>query len=84
VLHPGIQYLPSQYGSKGYQQEAAIVAAILQLGFDPKRLPSNKGGTVGVKSKVRHASNKNSLFDGLKTFDKAWDRLRAAGIIKDA
>ncbi len=81
---PGIQNLPSKYGSKGYQQEAAIVAAILQLGFDPKRLPSNKGGTVGVKSKVRHASNKNSLFDGLKTFDKAWDRLRAAGIIKDA
>lgn len=81
---PGIQNLPSKYGSKGYQQEAAIVAAILQLGFDPKRLPSNKGGTVGVKSKVRHALNKNSLFSGLKTFEKAWDRLRAAGIIKDA
>lgn len=80
---PGIQNLPSKHGTKGYQQEAAILAAIRQMGFEPTSLPINKGGTIGVKSKVRHALAQNKLLEGPSTFDKAWERLRSKGVIKD-
>lgn len=81
---PGIKNLPSKYGTKGYQQEAAILAVMSQSGLDPKKLPPNKGGTNGSKAKLRHALAANPLFAGSTTFDKAWERLRAAGVVRDA
>jgi len=58
-------------------QEAAILESIVVLGFDPKNLPKRDDGKSGIKFLVRTALSKNILFDGVKVFDKAWERLRS-------
>lgn len=64
--------------SRQRQQEQEILKIIKSLGHDPKALPLNNPGTPGIKSKVRQQ------FNGSKTvFDKAWQRLRDFGEIKD-
>ena len=70
--------------SKQWKQEQAVLAEIQRQGLDPIAIPANRGGTGGLKSKVRHSLAKNELFSGSTTFEKAWDRLRAAGQIDDA
>ncbi|CAH1087079.1 hypothetical protein [Candidatus Nitrotoga sp. 1052] len=57
-------------------QENAILEAIKGLGHDPKNLQTNSSGNNGVKHEVRIALEKNELFSGSRTFDKAWERLR--------
>ena len=57
-------------------QEAAILESIVVLGFDPKNLPKRDEGKSGIKLLVRTALSKNVLFEGVKVFDKAWERLR--------
>jgi hypothetical protein len=74
---PNIKNVPSKYSSLGYEQEVTILNAIHHLGFDPKSMPINKGGTSGAKSKVRHFLGSQKLFEGSTTFDKAWERLRS-------
>lgn len=80
---PHIKNVPSKYLSIGYKQEVSILNAIHHLGFDPKSMPVNKGGTSGVKSKVRHYLAAEKLFEGSTTFDKAWERLRTTKNIID-
>lgn len=56
-------------------QEAVILEELRQLGHDPLALPKNSPGKSGVKSEVRARLQRNPLFQGVKVFDKAWERL---------
>ena len=62
-------------------QEEEILRVIKELGYDALNLPVPAAGKRGVKSEVR--AKLPSLNMGT-VFDKAWDRLRAGGAIKDA
>lgn len=62
--------------SKLLQQEEAISNEIAKQGYDAKKLPKNEKGKRGVKSEINAALEKDTLFEGKTTFDKAWQRLR--------
>ena len=64
-------------------QNAAILDAIKANKLEAHSLPKGKPGKSGVKALIRAAVAPNSLFQG-KVFDKAWERLRSSGEIKDA
>ncbi|MDO9273348.1 MAG: hypothetical protein Q7T94_10065 [Rugosibacter sp.] len=65
-------------------QEDAILEKIRQLQHQPDALPKNESGKLGIKSAVRAELNNNPLFSGSTVFDKAWERLRGFGQIKDS
>ena len=65
-------------------QEDAIVAKLVEMQFEPLALPKTKNGHAGVKAAVRDAIGANSLFQSPAVFDKAWQRLRSAGRIREA
>lgn len=70
--------------TKGQQQEAAILEALKQLGFDSLNIPLNPPGKGGPKALVRQNLNiPSSLFGSDKVFEKAWERLRKQGDIVD-
>lgn len=69
--------------SKMQDQKNAILAAIEELGHDPKNLPRNISGKAGIKSKVKNKLAANSLFTGATVFDKTWESLRAGGKINN-
>ena len=60
-------------------QELEILRVIRELKYGPTKLPKVKQGNPGVKAEVRA---KLDLQVGI--FDKAWERLRKQGEIKDA
>ena len=60
------------------QQEEMILRAVRALGFDPVELEPIENGKRGVKAQVRA-----SLTFSVKVFDKAWERLRATGRIRE-
>ena len=62
-------------------QEAAILAEIARQGYDPLKLPVAAPGKPGVKASVKQALGNTGLWTSKKVFDKAWERLRAAGAI---
>lgn len=64
-------------------QDAAILNAITQAGYDPLALPKNEAGKSGAKAEIRKALDGNPLFVGATVFDKAWDRLRSNEDIRD-
>jgi hypothetical protein len=64
-------------------QNAAILDAIKANKLEAHSLPKGKPGKSGVKALIRAAVAPKSLFQG-KVFDKAWERLRSSGEIKDA
>lgn len=65
-------------------QEKAILNKLEELQIDPQAVPVPQKGKAGVKKQVRRGLESNPLFDGITTFDKAWERLRGFGDIKDA
>lgn len=79
---PAAPHTP-QRGTRLADQESAILQAIDELGYHPKRLPIPQRGVQGVKSRVRQALKKSPLFTGAKTFDKAWQRLRDELLLMD-
>lgn len=68
------------------QQELAILEEIRVLGLDALALPRNSPGKRGPKAQVRQAmlANARQLFISVKVFDLAWERVRAAGEIRNA
>lgn len=58
-------------------QDAAIIASLKSLNFDPLALPKRTPGKRWVKAEVSTALGKKGLWVGVKVFDKAWERLRA-------
>jgi hypothetical protein len=61
-------------------QEEQILRVIKNLGHDPMALPKTTPGKSGIKSAVR---NELPSFQ-VGVFNKAWERLRSDGAIKDA
>lgn len=70
--------------SRTQEQDATVIAAIRNLGHDPKALPAWQYGSPGVKAAVKKAIERNSLFVGTTVFEKAWERLRSRGEIAEA
>jgi hypothetical protein len=64
-------------------QNAAILAAIKNKGYQANSLPKHTSGKSGVKALIRAAVATNTLFQGT-VFDKTWERLRSSGEIADA
>lgn len=62
-------------------QEAAILARLIDLGFDPKSLPREQ---PGKRSPIKQAAREALPNYTRDIFTKAWQRLRKAGEIKDA
>ena len=65
-------------------QDRAILGAIQALGLTAQALPRSAAGKPGAKMEIRRALKDNPLFVSDKVFDKAWERLRAAGDVGDA
>ena len=68
-------------------QDAAILGAIREAGYDPMALPRNPPGKPGIKAAIRKAlvGVNGAPFPKFgKQFDKSWDRLRERGEITDA
>ncbi len=61
------------------EQERAVLAKLVELGYDPKSLPKNSQGKPGVPAKCKQALSESPLFDGATTFKKAWERLSGFG-----
>lgn len=59
-------------------QENEILRVIGELGFTATKMPPRETGKRGVKAQVR-----DELDLSTKVFDKAWERLRADGNIKE-
>jgi hypothetical protein len=74
---PAITAAPATPLSRFNAQDAAILAEIKRLGFDPLALPKNPDGKRGVKAAVRLALSTDKLFKGSTVFEKAWERLTA-------
>ncbi len=89
VVKPKVE-APSATPAKPLQrsaaQDAAILAAIHRVGFNPLSLPVNPSGKPGVKAVIREAlAGVNNLFPRKgRVFDKAWERLRQQGDIADS
>lgn len=68
------------------QQEEAIIGTLRSLGYDPLNLPARVPGRSWVKEEVRSNLEKRGgvFVPKSTTFNKAWERLRAAGRILDA
>lgn len=75
------QAAPAKPLQRGAAQDATILAAIRQAGYDPLALPKNEPGKSGVKLEIRNVLKGNSLFVGSTVFDKAWVRLKVNGDI---
>ena len=59
-------------------QEDEILRVIDELGFTPSKIPPREYGKPGIKAKIR-----GKLRFSTTVFDKAWERLRAEGRIKE-
>lgn len=64
-------------------QEAAILRAVKAAGYDPLHLPASPTGKPGVKAQIRKTLDKDSLFRGTTVFEKAWDRMRSRGELRN-
>lgn len=62
-------------------QDAALLAMLIEKGFDPLALPPNEAGKPGVKNLIRQALGNSGLWAGATVFDKAWERLSRNGDI---
>lgn len=67
-------------------QDEAILAALRKNGYEPTELPKPPQGKPGVKAQIRkELKGKHPLFPVRSTiFEKAWQRLRSQGDIRDA
>lgn len=65
-------------------QEAAILAKLIEMGYEPLALPRTAPGRPGVKKLVRTAIGKTPLIQSPTVFDKAWQRLRGDRRIVEA
>lgn len=62
-------------------QENEILAAIKTFGHNPLQLPENQAGKSGVKAQVKAKLGKSGYWSGSTVFSKAWERMRASGVI---
>lgn len=84
LLQPPVDTEIPRAVSRTQAQDATVIAAIRNLGHDPKALPAWQYGSPGVKAAVKKAIEGNPLFVGTTVFEKAWERLRSRGEIAEA
>lgn len=72
---------PTKNISTPLLRQKLILEKIIELGYDPNKLPNRKPGKSGVKQEVRLALGTKSIWTGDKVFDKAWEELRKSGQI---
>lgn len=66
-------------------QDATILHAIRELGYDPMRLPVAPSGLPGVRKEVRdRLVGRSPEFPDGRRLEKAWQRMRDQGDIADA
>ena len=65
------------------EQENKILEWLRANKYDPQNLPKIENGYKTAKSYARNALNGVGVFAGSTTFNKAWDRLRMGGEIKE-
>lgn len=65
-------------------QEAAILSELQRLNYNPLRLPDREKGKPGPRAEIKEVLLKNAQLFTAKSFEKAWDRLRADGRIVGA
>lgn len=70
--------------SRAASQDAAVLQALADAGFDPKNLPKVQPGKRGPKAIVRARLGKTGMWAAETVFGKTWDRLRANGDIADS
>ena len=82
-----VQAAPAKRVLASEIQDAAILKAIREAGYDPMALPKNPSGKNGVKNAIRNTivGKPGTPFpkEG-RQFDKSWERLRARKEIADA
>ncbi|MDI4634141.1 hypothetical protein J7U46_13870 [Pelomonas sp. V22] len=64
-------------------QEAKVLAVIRDMGHQPESLPPRVAGRPWIKAGAWAAIGVCSLFSSEKVFDKAWERLRQSGAIRE-
>jgi hypothetical protein len=64
-------------------QEDRVLAVIREMGHEPERLPPRVAGKRWVKSEAWAAIGVCTLFSSEKVFEKAWERLRERGAIRE-
>jgi hypothetical protein len=72
--------------SRADAQDAAILAEIVRLGYNPLALPRADAGKRGVKAPIREilTETRKDIFMSVNVFDEAWQRLRNNNQICDA
>lgn len=75
---------PLGAGTLSEQQDAAILAKLRELGYEPTALPRAAKGKPGAKAACALELIGNRLFKSRKVFDLSWERLRSSGRIRDA
>jgi hypothetical protein len=65
------------------RQERLILTWLADNGITATKLPRQRNGTPGIKYQVRAAMLRLPADFTDRSFDKAWDRLRARGAIAD-
>lgn len=69
---------------EGEVRRNAILTCIRALGHDPKRLPKRDAGRRGIKAEVRaKLEHGKEPFPNSTAFDRAWEKLRKMGMIKE-
>ena len=82
VTTPHTQPSPASASmSRFVAQESEILAVIKALVQDPLQLPKNSPGKSGVKAQVKDMLGKSGYWSGSTVFSKAWERMRASGVI---
>ena len=65
-------------------QNAAILNAIRELGYDPLALPKAEAGKRGVRADIRGmVEHFKDIFVSAKVFNDSWQRLRDNQDIRD-
>ena len=86
IIQPSVEVAETKSGNPTVRrrlrdQEEAIVAVIVRLGYNPLDLPPDSPGKSGIKALVRKALEANDFFSERTSFKHAWDRLLETGEI---
>ncbi len=65
-----------KHKNKQILQEEAIIAALVEIGLEPKNLPNREPGKAGPKLDIRQICLKNRNLFTDSSFEAAWGRLR--------
>ena len=74
---------PQRVQSVTIQRQMLILEKIVELRYNPQKLPKQEAGHAGVKKLVRNSLGTQGIWAGTTVFDKAWEMLRRDGQIAE-